>query len=293
MIAFPFDSRIVGYEDNGMPIYDRASDAEHFSRLLASFLSNGVFGSGMCKVSAAGGMETRVEVGDALINGRYAYVNEPETLTHAASEGLPRIDTVVLRLNLSSDVNYIETGIVKGKASSSPSAPALTRDGTVWELGLANVRVKENATSISQTNISDTRLNSSRCGLVYAIRTDIDTESLFAEFDGLLSEMRDSIQNAYDGVELVNVNQFTGTLLASGWSGEGPYTQTITANGVLGADKPKVDVDLTNAFTLDELEELNDAWGGILKATPTTNGVVFYFGSIPEIDIPVKIEVIR
>lgn len=293
MIAFPFDSNIIGYEQNGMPIYDRASNAEHFARLLSAFLSNGVFDSNMCQVLAAGGMNVTVGIGNGLIQGRFARVDVPESLTHEPAEGLPRIDTVVLRLDLSSDVNYIVADIVKGKAASEPSSPTLTRDGTVWELGLADVRIPANSTAVSQTNISDTRLNSQRCGLVFAIRTDIDVDGLFAEFDGLLDGMRDAIQTVYDGVEKVNIIEKPATLLASGWSADEPYRQTVVVDGVLGADQPFVDVDMDSAYTADDMKALSAAWAGALKATAGTNTVTVYMLALPEVDIPIKVKVVR
>ena len=47
MFSLPFDSKITGYDSSGIPQYDRASGSAEFARLLAAFLPNGVFGSGM------------------------------------------------------------------------------------------------------------------------------------------------------------------------------------------------------------------------------------------------------
>ena len=51
MFSLPFDSKITGYDSSGIPIYDRASGSAEFARLLAAFLTNGVFGSGMFAVN--------------------------------------------------------------------------------------------------------------------------------------------------------------------------------------------------------------------------------------------------
>lgn len=293
MIAFPFDSRIITYDEDGLPVYDRASSAAEFASLLSSCFVNGVFGANMCEVLAAGDMNVTVDAGSMLIEGRYGQIMAPETLTFPASEGLPRIDTVVLRLDLSTDVNYMLPAIVKGKADSSPVAPSLTRDGTIWELGIADVLIPANSTAVRQTNITDTRLDDTRCGLVAAVLTDINTTNIHAAFWSLLEEMRKTLQSVYDGVELVNVTKLKATLSADGWTEGDVFTQTVEAEGVLGADEADVDVNLSGLTTEEKLAA-DEAWStNILCATTTTNAVVVEFKNLPEIDIPIKIKVVR
>ena len=171
MRAFPFDSKIVGYDADGLPNYDRASNSEEFARLLASFLSNGLFSFDMCEVLAGTGMKATVQTGACMIEGRYGYIVSPETVTFDPADATPRIDTVVLQLNLGTDVRTIRTRVHKGVASGSPSAPALSRDNTVWELGLADVLIPANSTAIAQSRITDTRLNTNRCGAAAAINS--------------------------------------------------------------------------------------------------------------------------
>ena len=293
MRGFPFDSQIVGYESDGMPIYDRASNAEEFARMLNSFFKDGVFGETMCEVLEAGGMSATVGVGEVLVQGRYGYVPEPETVNFAVSGAVPRIDTVVVRLDLSSGVNNILLAVVQGTPSATPVAPLLTRDGTVWEIGLADVLIPANSTAVSQPNISDTRLSPNRCGIVEAVLSDVNTEHLFNEFDSLLRDMRSAIQSVYEGVEKVNLIEHSATLLASGWSESEPYSQTVEAVGVLGADRAWVDCDLTLAITAEEMTDINDAWGSVLKAESGTDSVTVYFSDVPDVDIPIKIQVVR
>ena len=291
--AFPFDSRITGYDADGMPQYDHASNAEEFARLLESFLRSGVFGSEMCEVLADTGMYATVGVGNAMLAGRYAYISIPERILFDVAGTQPRIDTVVLRRDLSSDVNDVVVAVVKGTEAASPVRPALTRDGTVYELGLADVLIPANSTAVSQQNITDTRLDEERCGIVAAILAEIDTEVHQRQFVALISDMQKTLQEVYEGVEKVNLIERTATLLASGWSAEAPYTQTVAADGILGSDAAFVDVDLTAALTADEMSALNDAWGNVLKATAGTGIVTVVFSDVPEVDIPIKIKVVR
>ena len=291
--AFPFNSRITGFDADGMPQYDRASSAEEFARLLASFLRSGVFGAEMCEVVADGGMYAAVGTGNAMLDGRYVYIETPERVLFDPAGALPRIDTVVLRRDLSSSVNYVVVAVVKGTEASFPVHPDLTRDSTVYELGIADVLIPANSTAVSQQNITDTRLDEERCGIVAAILAEIDTEVHQRQFVALLSDMQKALQEVYEGVEKVNIIERTATLLASGWSAEAPYTQTVAADGILGADAAFVDVDLTAALTADEMSATNDAWGAVLKATAGTGSVTVVFSDVPEVDIPIKIKVVR
>lgn len=293
ILSFPFDSQIIAQDENGLPIYDRASSAADFAAMLSSFFVSGVFNGSMCEVLAFGGMSTSIQTGHALLNGRFAQVKEPEIVMHDPATALPRIDTVVLRVDLNSNVNNVVAAVLKGTPDASPVAPSLRRDGTVYEIGLANVRIEANSTAISQQNIFDTRLDNNRCGIVAAVLTEINTNAVHAGFYDLLEEMRKSLHDVYEGIEKVNIIERSAILDASGWSAVEPHTQTVAINGLIAADSPFVDVDMSYASTVEEMNAYQNAWGGILKAGATANAIVFTAASIPEIDVPIKVKVVR
>lgn len=308
MIAFPFDSRLVGYDADGMPQYDHASNASEFALLLSSFLTNGIFGSTMCEVLEGGGLTATVGTGGMLIEGRFGYITTPQTVTFAAGEAYNRIDTVVLRRDLSTAVNDLVVAVVKGTAASTPAVPELTRDGTVWELGLANVLIPANSAAVSQANITDTRLDNNRCGLCAAILTDIDTSALYAQIQADLAYFKDveeegirewlqSIQGILEGDVAANLafevskksssKMVAVTLSASGWSSDDVPTQTVTVNGVT-ADESRIHV-IPNPVPAQY-----DAYASSgIRATVQGNGVVtFAASSAPDEDIAVNILVI-
>lgn len=293
MRGFPFDSQIIGQDENGMPIYDRASSADEFARMLSDFFKNGVFGEDMCVVLADSAMKATVGVGEVFIQGRYGFITAPETIQFDPSESKPRIDTVVVRLDLTSAVNSIVTGVVKGTATDNPTAPVLTRDGTIWELGLADVLIPAGSTEIAQTNISDTRLSSSRCGIVEAVRSNANTDSLFKEFELLLENMRASLQEMYKGIEKVNIYDFGTFLSANGWPESEPYTKTISTPELLDTDEPFVDVNMAYATTVDEMRQLRDAFLCLLKVEVRAGKMTFTFSQKPAVDLDLKIKVVR
>lgn len=167
MVSFPFDSKIVGYDDSGYPQYDRAVNSSVLANMLNSLATTGVIlnDTNSFLVSAGDNMLVKVHAGSAIINGITCIEDTERTLSlQAADATYDRIDTVVLRLNTSVDVRAIDLYIVKGTASASPVAPVLTRSGSVYELGLANVYIPANVVTITNERITDTRGDSLRCG---------------------------------------------------------------------------------------------------------------------------------
>lgn len=167
MVSFPFDSKITGYDDSGYPQYDRAVNSSVLANMLNSLATTGVLlnDTNSFSVSAGDNMLVKVHAGSAIINGITCVEDTERTLSlQAADTTYDRIDTVVLRLNTSVDVRAIDLYVVKGTASASPVAPVLTRSGSVYELGLANVYIPANVVTITNERITDTRGDSLRCG---------------------------------------------------------------------------------------------------------------------------------
>ena len=84
---------------------------------------------------------------------------------------------------------------------------------------------------------------------------------------------------------------FTATV-GTGWTGSGPYTQTVTVAGVLASDMPHVvpvyDADNTTA------QAQREAWGCVSRGVAAAGGIQFMcFEDKPETAIPIQIEVMR
>jgi hypothetical protein len=158
---------------------DRTYAAEDWARYFASFIGNGVFGSPgtNLQVSPSDGMSISVATGLAWING-YFYVNDDDrVLVLATADGtLPRVDRVVVRWSLAG--RAITTAVKTGTAASSPVAPALQRDSSVYELAIADVYVAAGATTISSSNITDRRSNATLCGTVSSIVSEAHAHEL-------------------------------------------------------------------------------------------------------------------
>lgn len=149
---------------------DRVYNATDFAAYFSKLVSNGVFCATPTnlKVITATGMNINVSAGSAWING-YSYENTDNLLLGlTGADGTnPRIDRVVIRWSAVS--RDIKVAVLTGVPSSSPTVPALTRNSNVYELGIADIAVAKGAVSIAAGNITDTRLNTSLCGLVNSL----------------------------------------------------------------------------------------------------------------------------
>lgn len=169
--------------------HDRTYRAEDWAEYFASFIGNGVFpvpSTGL-QIVVDNGMNLLLKAGKAWING-YFYNNTSDlTITIGTADGqLNRIDRIVVRWDLT---NRIISAEVKSSAySASPTAPALQRDADIYELALADVYVGAGVTTITQSNITDQRLNTSLCGVVAAVVDQIDTEAFNAQLQAWFAE---------------------------------------------------------------------------------------------------------
>jgi hypothetical protein len=175
--SLPFNAIKVDEE------YDRVYKAEDWAWYFATFLASGVFPkpSDGLQVVAYSGMEVRVNMGYAFING-YAFRNPAsKSVTLDMAEGAQnRIDRVVVRWDLVLRDIYID--VLKGVPSAKPVATALTRDTEVWELALADIYVGKGVTKILTQNITDQRFNSAVCGIVKGTIEEIDASVLTKQF---------------------------------------------------------------------------------------------------------------
>lgn len=170
---------------------DRVYKAEDFRNYFAQFIGNGVFyaNANALKVTENGGMQVAVNAGAGWVAGA-GYINDSTlTLTLANADGaLNRIDRVVLRCSYTERSIYV--AVLQGAYSAQPVAPDLTRSADKYELALADVYVAAGATSITQSNITDQRLNTSLCGIVTGLIEQADTTDIFNQFEQYLSEFK-------------------------------------------------------------------------------------------------------
>lgn len=202
MISYPFTSRVT-YDAQSLPIYDRAVDSAFLRRFYKAYWDDGVFykPSTSFAVTATGtGMNVQVQPGMAQVQGAFCLEDTVQTLPIAAADAsLNRIDSVVLRMDLSLDKRDISLAVVNGVAAVSPVAPTLTRNNTTWEMGIANVLVSAGAGVITQRDVEDTRLDDTRCGAVAQTVGELDTSGFFAQLTAMIARLREEIGEVETG----------------------------------------------------------------------------------------------
>lgn len=178
---------------------DRRYDARWFAEYFASFIGNGVFPnpSTNLQVVEGTGMQTIVKIGKGWINGYYVVNDSDYILQHDIADGvLKRIDRILMRLNY--PTREIEIVIKKGDYSSNPVAPTLQRDADAYELALADVLINNGATQITQVNITDQRLNTSLCGIVHGTVNQVDTTTLFNQYQSWINQQKTAYEVEFE-----------------------------------------------------------------------------------------------
>ncbi|HBG1007142.1 hypothetical protein KWU03_09200 [Clostridioides difficile] len=172
---------------------DRRYKAEDFREYFASFIGNGVFPnpSSNLQVVDNNNMTITVKKGKGWINGAI-YINTDDLIINidAADGILNRIDRVVLRFDTLN--RNIKLAIKKGTFNSSPAATELQRDADAYELGLADIYIRAGAISITQSSITDLRLDKNLCGIVKGTVEEIDTTTLLAQLNAWKDEERNN-----------------------------------------------------------------------------------------------------
>jgi hypothetical protein len=180
---------------------DRKYNAETMTRYFEGLISDGVYNTVGDKlaVTSGDGLSVNVATGRAMVSCRWLHnstalnleLEEPDTR-------MSRYDAIVLHLDLNDNVRDFTIKVVTGtSALDSPAKPSITNTSLVKELCLAYVYVEGNAKSIKQKNIEDMR-GSTLCPWVTGLIQQVDTSTLFSQFESAYSELYNGWANQFD-----------------------------------------------------------------------------------------------
>jgi len=190
-----FDANLVGEE------YDRVYLAAQFAAYFASFIGNGVYAehSNQLQVVAmpTPQMQVGVEKGQGWINGYWYENTDTMYLPIEVADGvLNRIDSIVLRLGFAERNMWLM--VKKGTPAVNPIAPEVTRTADYYDLQLATVSIPASSIRITQAQIQDTRMNQDVCGWVTGVVKQLDTTTLFNQFEAYFQEFKENNQADYE-----------------------------------------------------------------------------------------------
>lgn len=178
---------------------DRVYNADSMSSYFKGLVSDGVYesvGDAMV-VTAGSGMAVNVGTGRCLIDCKWAELDAIQSVAiTAASATLNRWTAVIVRMDATARTMAITTK--DGTPAATPTKPAMTNTETVKEICLAYIYVKKGVTTISQSAITDTRADSTVCGWVTGLIKQVNTSTLFLQWQTAYQEFYNAFQSWFD-----------------------------------------------------------------------------------------------
>lgn len=227
---------------------DRLYNSQQLSELFKGLISNGVYeavGNKMA-VEPNNGMTIQIATGRGYFSNHWVD-NSTEYLTtlEASDVTLNRYAAICIRVDDSDGGRKAEPYIKYSDYATSPVKPAMTRSEYINEYCLAYVYIRAGVSEITAADIEDTRFNTELCGWVTGLIKQLDTDTLYTQWQALFENWFNNLQDLIDSnvetrlvsdVDKLN-NQFikvTGVLDGLAWNsiGDGTYEQTITFEGV-------------------------------------------------------------
>lgn len=180
---------------------DRKYNAEDMNRPYKDIVSNGVFPnpSDQFQVFASSGMIVSVSAGGGLFGNGWAYSDAPILLSiDPAEPTLSRIDAIVVKRDESESVRDTVIEVRKGTPAQNPVRPEITRDDYVSEYCLATILIAPGTTTITNSMITDTRPDTTVCGWVTGLIDQVDTSTLFNQWQSAYQEQYEAFLSEFD-----------------------------------------------------------------------------------------------
>lgn len=194
---------VCGFYDNKNTngVDDRVYSAKDMREPYKSIFSDGVkpnadgtLGNDLL-VEAVSGMQIRVAAGRGLFGGAFFWNKSIYTITLDTASTTDRYDCIIIRADDTENVR--NTTIYVKSLADVPTASNLIRTEDINEYCLGYVKVPALATSITQSNITDTRLNQNLCGVITGVFNQVDGAALNAKFEAAFNEWFDDIKDAF------------------------------------------------------------------------------------------------
>lgn len=205
----------------------------------------------------------------------------------------PRKDVIVLGY----DKNANEAGVYvrTGMAAETPEMPELRQDSDYDETFLYCVNRPTGATSITPENVVDLRLDPTYCGLMRDTIDAIDTSVIQAAFEAFLNKIEQELNDLNAGTSTMQritydpqgknqdifaypAHLYKATFLVDGWSGDGPYNQTVSVQAVDGGPVITSASHMTSGLFCDDTVQ-GDAQEALLEAAALVDKGKKTFGS--------------
>jgi hypothetical protein len=200
--AYPMDSKVT-YNGNGIPSFDRAVTSAQLRGMISEIITNGVLmanNSNALRVIANGDKSVTIQPGLCVINGAIKKFTEAKTMqvpVPASADTNYRGIAICALFDLNSRdirlVHYIYSAESATDLIPLNGKDSIDRTDARYAIQLANIYIAPGYTRIVQSDITDTRLDTERCGAVSSI-SQFDTTNLYNQIQSDLASFKSTEQ---------------------------------------------------------------------------------------------------
>lgn len=181
---------------------DRVYNADQMSAIFDGLITNGVYESIGKKLAVEpnSGMTIQINTGRGWFGSRW--VNNDSEYLQTLEESdvlLNRYCAVCVRADNTQSVRAAEPYFKYSEFATNPVKPTMERSETVKEYCLAYVYIKAGATSITAADIEDTRGNTELCGWVTGLIEQVDTNTLWKQWEAQWQQFIESYEGDATG----------------------------------------------------------------------------------------------
>lgn len=238
---------------------DRTYNAQQMSDIFKGLITDGVYESVDDKLAVQpnSGMTVQIASGRGWFGGHWVDNSAAYPLTLEASDvTLNRYAAIIVRVDESTAVRSVEPAVKYSALATTPVKPTMERTETIKEYCLAYVYIRAGAIEVTAADIEDTRANTEVCGWVTGLIEQVDTHTLYTQWQAIFNEFMSSSEAEFTAwyealQDLLDENaeaqlaadildlqgktvKATGTFDGLGWNSQedGTYTQSISVEGV-------------------------------------------------------------
>ena len=216
---------------------DRLYNATQMNEIFEGLITDGVYESvgNKMAVQPNNGMTIQIATGRGWFSNHWVNNDSEHTLTVSASDVvLNRYVAVVIKVDDTDSVRSAVPYLKYSEFATDPVKPAMTRTETVKEYCLAYIYQKAGATTITASDIEDTRPDEKLCGWVTGLIEQLSSATLFSQWEAIFKDWFNGLQDLInENTEAMLVSALpTSTVLnipVSSWEGK---TATVELTGM-------------------------------------------------------------